>query len=185
MRPNWFIGLQVPPDPWFPPLPDPPSGVRMFHPGDLHMTVAFLGGVDETAAHRAMQAITWPTGPLDVTLGPVEAFGRGTALSVTLDQGRDDVADAIAAVRDAALEAAGVRPDTREVRPHCTLARVQRKASRNQRDAAQDWRKALPTAGTPVRIDHLVLYTWSLDRRARLFRVVRRRPLRGISTEDA
>ena len=177
MRPNWFIGLQVPADVWFAALPSPPSGVRIFHPGDLHMTVAFLGGVDETAAHRAMQAVAWPTGPLDVTLGSVEPFGRGTALAVTLDEGRDTIADAIAAVREPALTAAGAEPDTRPVRPHSTLARLQRKATRAQRDDAHAWAAALPTAGTPLHLGWLALYTWHADRSQRLFRVVRRRPL--------
>ena len=67
MRPNWFVGLPIDPGDWLEAMPAPPASVRVFGPGDLHATVAFLGGVDADAARRAFAlADRWPTGPLEV-----------------------------------------------------------------------------------------------------------------------
>lgn len=56
--PNWFIGLVVPPEARWHQLSMPlPAGVRPFHPADLHLTLAFLGGCDAEAAARAWRAL--------------------------------------------------------------------------------------------------------------------------------
>jgi 2'-5' RNA ligase len=55
--PNWFIALPVSPLGWFERLvPPPPAGFRAFHPDDLHLTIAFLGAVDDATASRGWHA---------------------------------------------------------------------------------------------------------------------------------
>ena len=74
---NWFVALSVPGAPWFSRVTAPPDGVRLFHPDDLHITVAFLGACGEQAAEAAFEvAAKWPTGTLSVTLGDVEPMGN-------------------------------------------------------------------------------------------------------------
>jgi 2'-5' RNA ligase len=159
---NWFVGVVLPP--WTRSLGPLPPGVRALHPDDLHLTVAFLGSCTEVAARAAWDALTWPTGPLDVVLGPCRAFGGRypSALAVTIDDPR--LVDAIDAARGPCLDAAGLPPDDRPVRPHATFARIVRRATKAEARAARAWAEGLPTAGTPVRLDTLALFTWSPER---------------------
>ena len=55
MQPNWFIATPIAPGRWFDRVSAPPSGIRRFHPEDLHATVAFLGAVREEAARAAAE----------------------------------------------------------------------------------------------------------------------------------
>ncbi len=183
MRPNWFVGLPVAAGAWFDALPPPPAEVRLFAATDLHATVAFLGAVEESAARRAFAlAVTWPTGPLDVQLAGLRALGnrrKPSALSVMLGDGAEAVADGISAVRDEMLTTAGARPDRRPPLPHVTLARIARRADAGQRRAALAWAEAVDLGAPAVRLDRIALYTWSVDRRARLFDLVEALPLEG------
>lgn len=153
-----------------------PPRVRLFAPTDLHATLAFLGGCGEARARAAFATVDpAAAAPVAVTFGRVELFGhprRGTALSATLRDGREELARRIGDRRDAALEAAGARPDPRPPRPHVTLARIARRASRQEREAALAWAAAIDLAGITATVDRLALYTWSERRPEEQFRVV-------------
>lgn len=178
-QPNWFIALPVEPGSWMELLGEPPSGVRVFAPGDLHVTVAFLGAVDEAAASDAFCiAEAWPTAPIPVRLGPLRPLGahrKPSALSATISEGTEPVAGGIVAVRDEMLDVARARPDTRAPLPHVTLARITRRASTAERRAALAWAEGLDLGAPRVMLDRIALYTWSADRRTRLFDVVEER----------
>lgn len=185
MRPNWFVALPVDPAGWYPArVADPPPGFRRFHPDDLHLTVAFLGGVDEATARAAWAAA--PAAPdFETTLGPVVPLGNPrqgyTALAATLESGRTAVEGwmgrAIAPMR----AAAGLAPERRPPLAHCTLARPGRRADAGDRRLGLDWAAALDLGGVRLRLDRLALYTWSADRTRRQFRIVAQSgPARGL-----
>ncbi len=187
MRPNHFIGLVVPSraadgTPWFADrVPDPPPGIRRFDATDLHVTIAFLGPVEEDAAARAWRALPALGTPFDVRLGAVLALGRPrrySALSARVDADHDRIARRIGAVRGPLLEIAGAPPETRPVLPHVTVARPTRAASPSQRQAGRAWGEGLDLHGVALRLDTLAWFTWAEDRRGRLFRVVDRRSTR-------
>lgn len=174
MRANWFIALPVPPGDWFERVPAAPSGCRMFAPTDLHLTIAFLGGVSEQRARAAFSAMTWNDGPRDVTFAdvvPMGPRGRYAALSILLDEGRSEIEAEMTRTRDAAYAAAGTPADKRPARAHITIARPKRKATEGERAAALEWAAALTLAGTQARLDAIALYTWSEDRMSNLFRI--------------
>jgi 2'-5' RNA ligase len=55
-RPNWFFSFPL--DGSFVlQLPELPPAFRRYHPDDVHMTLAFLGGCGEAAALRALGVI--------------------------------------------------------------------------------------------------------------------------------
>lgn len=162
--PSSFLGLVVEVGDWHASLTrELPERVRALHPEDVHVTLAFLSGV---APERAMAA--WdaaravPIAPMRVRLhrmiplGPDEGW---TALSATIGVGRDDVANAMLAVRDGATDAAGARRETRPPLPHVTLARLHAKASDAQRDAARQWADALSLDHIELHLKELALYT--------------------------
>ena len=181
-RGNWFVGLKVPTAVWFDALvADAPDDVRVFHPEDVHMTVAFLGACGEDAAMRAWAlADGLEAAPFDAVLDVLIPLGnprRPSALSATLSQGKEQAVAIMRALRDPMIEAAGARPETREPLPHATVARPARRASAEERRRAVAWATAKPAIGIALTIDTLSLYTWSEDRRVRQFRAVTSRTL--------
>ena len=180
MRENWFIAIPIAPGSWFEAVPPVPAGIRRFDAFDLHLTVAFLGGVEESAARAAFRAIGFDEHPQDVTLGAVVPMGsprRYTALSVLLEQGREAIEAAMGRARPIAFEVAGTAPDERPPKAHITIARPKRKATDAERADALAWASAIDLRAVTVRLDTIALYTWSEDRAATLFRVVDEAPL--------
>lgn len=177
---NWFIALPVAAGAWFDALPTLPTGVRRFSPGDLHLTVAFLGGVRGESAHAAFDAVRFELAPRDVTLGAVVPMGppaRYSALSALLAAGREEVEAELGRAGPAAYEAAGATPDKRTPKAHITLARPKRNATSEERREALAWANAIDLGGASVRLEEIALYTWSEDRSSTLFRIVSRSPL--------
>lgn len=176
--PNWFVAIPVNAEGWYDQaVTMPPEGFRRFHPDDLHMTIAFLGGIEEELARAGWDALAWNLPPTRVTLGPVIPMGNPrqySALSVELLEGRRVVEEAIAASRDAVCDAAGAQRERRAAKAHVTIARPARRATDAQRDAGLRWAKRLQLGGTSVLLDSVALYTWSEERRERQFRVVER-----------
>ncbi len=162
-RPNFFVGLAVEAGPWFLGLPDAPPGVRAMGPGDLHITVAFLGPVDEDRARAAFKTHPVPRVPPAVTLSRLVALGAN-AMSLLLDpEGpAHPVAQAIAAVRDDLCDAASARREARPPRPHVTIARGPRAPA----PAVDAWRAAHEhtLVGTQVALRSAALFTWSDQR---------------------
>ncbi len=183
MRPNWFIALPVPAARWFTErvAQHPPPSVRLFHPEDVHLTVAFLGGVTEEAARHAWQrADLWRQGSVRATFGEVIGMGAPahfTALSALLERGRAEVEEGLRACRDPMLNAAGAPPERRAINAHVTIARPRRDARPHERGAALAWAMHLTLRGVEVELSEMALYTWIAERRDRQFQAVERRPL--------
>lgn len=177
MRPNWFLALPVPAEPWLAErVPPPPAPLKAIGGSDLHLTVAFLGACGEERARRAWEGRgDWRLGATRVRLGEVVAMGkprRYSALSALLSAGARELEEEIARCRPAWLAAAGARPDRRPPRAHLTLARPPRGASGAEREAGLAWARGLELEDIELGLDELALYTWSAERPARLFRVV-------------
>lgn len=184
MRPNWFFAFPIH-GAFVRELPAPPDALRLFHPEDVHLTLSFLGGCGEERALGALAALdaalaAEPLEPIEVTLGAVVPMGsrrRYTALSALLERGRPEAAAALARLRDGLADAAAVERDTREPKPHVTLARPRGRASDADRAAGVAWAAGLELSGVSARLDRIALYTWGERRLTRLFQVVAARRL--------
>jgi RNA 2',3'-cyclic 3'-phosphodiesterase len=184
-RPNWFFAFPL--DGAFVlALPEPPPALRRYHADDVHLTLAFLGGVGEAAAQRALDALDQrlaveAPAALEVSLGEVVPMGsrrKYSALSALLAQGRQEASACITAWRDTLTEAASGRREKRPAKPHVTIARPRARATETDRDAGLRWAAALDLSLVRARLDRIALYTWSEVRRERLFRIVTERGLR-------
>lgn len=178
-RSNWFIALPVDASSWYQEhVGVPPVGVRRFHQDDLHLTVAFLGACGEEAARRAFaRPSSWSLGPLKATLGDLVPMGtpqRYSALALLLEEGRETVEREIGQVRDAWLAAAEARPDTRPPKAHITIARPRRRGLADERRAGLAWAETIDVRGLPAALGRPALYTWSRERKERLFEIVER-----------
>lgn len=179
-RANWFVGLAVPGAGWLDRLGPPPTAFRLFGPSDLHLTVAFLGRVDEQAARAAWASTTWRDAPRTITLGAIVPMGsprRWSALSILLVEGRAAIEAEIGRARVATCAAAGVEVDARPPKAHVTIGRPQRRASESERSAARSWAERIELPPVTVTVDKIALYTWSEDRSSSLFRIVASAPL--------
>ena len=94
----------------------------------LHVTVRFIGNVDEAKA-EAIQAALQPSidvAPFDLLVAGAGAFPRTGAPRVLWSGVADGAASLSAVERDITerLNQAGVAPESRDYRPHLTLARI-------------------------------------------------------------
>ena len=184
VRPNWFFAFPVE-GRFVEALPPLPAGFRRFHADDVHLTLAFLGRCGEPAALRALAALEGllpilRQPPIPISLGPVTPMGsarRYTALSALLERGQLEATACLAHVRDTLTEAALGRRERRSPKPHVTLARPQRRATAEQREAGLTWANAVDLRSVHATLDRVALYTWSEPRRGRLFDIVTERRL--------
>jgi RNA 2',3'-cyclic 3'-phosphodiesterase len=184
-RPNWFLAFPID-GAFLLELPAPPSAFRRFHPEDVHLTLAFLGGCGEEGAERALtaldqQLVSAPPRALDVSLGEVVPMGGSprhySALSALLSRGREATTATLTALRDTLTEAANGRRDLRPARPHITLARPKARATAPDREAGLAWAATLQLGSIDAHLDRIALYTWHERRVERLFQIVAERRL--------
>lgn len=185
-RPNWFFAFPI--DGKFVlELPPLPSNFRRFHPDDVHLTLAFLGGVSEAAAHSALAALdarllAAQISAFDVSLAKVVPMGGSrrsySALSALLDRGGSEATACISALRDTLTETASGRRDQRPPKPHVSIARPRSRATEADHEAGLGWAERLELGAVHARLDRIALYTWADARRERLFQIVAERPLR-------
>lgn len=163
-------------------MPRAPARVRVFAPSDLHVTLGFLGTVQEAEAKKAWALIDTFASfePVTGSFSGVTPLGnprKPSALSAMIEQGRDALSDMIAEARAPILAAAGAPQDTRPPLPHMTLARIQRRATAAERREALRWAQGIDMAGASFHAPSVALFTWSDDRQVRLFKIVARREL--------
>lgn len=134
--------------------PAAPGALRPVDPSLMHLTLRFLGEVDEPIVPALQAALDREVPPVDVTLslGAAGTFGPPARTTVAwLGVGGDtDGLAALAALAarteraERAVIASALPPDGRPLRPHLTLARVARGASTGARRAIAEAVAGLP-----------------------------------------
>jgi 2'-5' RNA ligase len=149
-------------------------------PANLHLTLRFLGEVDEATGSRLVEGLS-PALPLrafDVTLGGLGAFppaGRPRVVWVGVTGGAADLVQ-VYDLLEARLAPLGLPREDRPYRPHLTLGRFREPAAplvRTILDRASDF-----SAG-PCRIDEVVLYQSHLAPKGPTYTPLARAPLRA------
>jgi len=115
------------------------SKIRWVKPERIHLTLKFLGDVDDIALPEICSAVSRAAAmnqPFDFEIGNCGCFGSGDSariLWVGVTQGQEDLETLHQAV-DANLADIGFPPERRKFNPHLTLARIRNTASgRNAR----------------------------------------------------
>lgn len=110
------------------------ASVRWVSPGNMHITLKFLGEITEGRAasvREAVMAVATRTPPFELALGSVGAFpncNRPRVVWVGVQGGTRLLAELAGAV-ESALAAEGFPPEKRSFRAHLTLGRCKRPAA--------------------------------------------------------
>ncbi|MEO8418842.1 MAG: RNA 2',3'-cyclic phosphodiesterase [Methylophilaceae bacterium] len=102
--------------------PPPMAGMRRVEPGQMHLTLHYIGEANIERIAAALRAVAVPA--FSLTLEGVGRF-HSTGKAVTLWAGVSDNAELLGlhAAIAAALAVEGYRPEARHYSPHITLAR--------------------------------------------------------------
>ena len=109
----------------------PADGLRFTDPGQAHVTLAFLGDVEESRVEAVAEAVRAAiddagVGPFEATYGGLGVFPSMEYISVVwlgVGEGAERLARLQAAVEDRTT-ALGFEPADHEFTPHVTLART-------------------------------------------------------------
>jgi len=144
-------------------------GARWISPENMHLTLRFIGEVNEGQAADIDDALTAVRArAFDLRLAGVNAFGKGRSLhSLWVGVAEPGPVAALHEKIDRVLQEAGVAPDKRKFHPHVTLARL-RDAPTDRVEAFMR-RHALFSAG-PLAIDRFVLFSSHLSRNGSIYR---------------
>ncbi len=161
-----FVALPIPPDlrssihDWGRVAISTLPGARLVPERNLHLTLRFLGEVDESEVARLLGAIESSVAahpPFEATLAGPGTLPGGSRARVAhlgiepdprLDALRSDVADGVEAVL-------GLEPESRPFRPHLTIARTRRPWRRH---ACNVWEQAeCPLRGSSFEVTYVDL----------------------------
>ena len=110
-------------------------GARWIDPENYHLTLRFIGDVDDTVAHEAASALgRVRRAPFDLHLEGVISFGgrkpRAIVSGVSAPQALMD----LQAEQERLMRRIGFEPEGRKYIPHVTLARLRESSSRQVAD---------------------------------------------------
>jgi len=103
-------------------------GARWVEPGNMHITLRFIGEVDAAAAEEIHDALSHITAaPLDLELQGLGVFGQGhKAHALWVGVSRTPALAHLQSKVESTLVRAGLAPEGRKFTPHVTLARLKK-----------------------------------------------------------
>jgi 2'-5' RNA ligase len=149
------------------------SGLSWVKPENAHLTVRFLGDLDDSEVQRVRDSVRRSGAPLTAPLARLGRLGafprpeRPRVLWAGLAQGGPE-AEAVAAAVNDALEADGFGPLDKPFRPHLTLARAREGA----RGVADLLRVSLPEAPPAGRLQQLAVMKSELHPSGAMYNVL-------------
>ena len=155
-------------------------GARWVKPENLHLTLRFLGEVDNMAAADVDDALAKIRSPgFDLSLNGIGHFGEGRklrALWVGVDA--SDQLMRLQEKIEQALIRAGLPPEPRKFKPHITLARFKSNPGARLQDYLADHN--LVRAG-PIAITSFELYSSFTSAEGAIYRVEASYPLEPVA----
>ena len=122
-----FVGIEFPPELKLrlSLLQSGVSGAKWVDPGNFHLTLRFIGEVDEgTAADVDEALLRLKARPFSLQLAGAGVFGGDKPRQLWVGAEREPALAALQAKIEQALIRAGLLPEPRKFAPHVTLARL-------------------------------------------------------------
>ena len=157
--PRLFTGLEIPSDigQTLSSLRGGLPGARWITPENYHLTLRFIGDVDDTTAHEVASLLgRIKRGAFDLHMEGLTSFGgkkpRAVVASVSPAQALLDVQ----AEQERLMQRIGLEPEGRKYTPHVTLARLREASSRDVADylAARGFFRT-----SPFKVSRFVLFS--------------------------
>ena len=157
--PRLFTGVEIPPDigQALASLRGGLPGARWIDPENYHLTLRFIGDVDDLIAHEVASLLgRVKRDAFELHLEGVTSFGgrkpRAVVATVALSQALLDVQ----AEHERLMQRIGLEPEGRKYTPHVTLARLRESSSRQVADylAARGYFRT-----APFRVSRVVLFS--------------------------
>ena len=124
--PRLFTGLEVPDKlrTWLKLKQGGLPGVRWIEPEDFHITLKFIGDVENRLANDLVEQLSlrpWQS-PL-IVLGELNCFGGDKPTAIFASVAHNDQLSALSAAHDRIMQQLGLPPDSRRFTPHITIGR--------------------------------------------------------------
>jgi 2'-5' RNA ligase len=144
----------------------PEAPVRWVEPEGYHLTLRFLGEVDDPSPVVAhVETALAGVGPLSATLGAPGSFGSGSRLRVVWVALSAPGLDELARSVEEGCRRAGFPPEARPFRAHVTLGRVRRgKGGRATRGLVDAIKVGAAPAIDAFPVEQVVLFESTLER---------------------
>lgn len=158
------------------------AGVRWTAPSNFHITLQFLGEVDNRdlhTVHRAADKVCRRLPPFTLRVAGVGAFPnlrRPKTVWAGITDGAADLQRLFAALDDELVTVGGYRRESRAYTPHLTLGRI---TDDHADDLAATLSKFQTWVGGQTTVDEVVVYTSQLLRDGPEYSPVARATLRG------
>ena len=139
------------------------GGLRPVRPENMHLTLKFFGNVNARQVDSIIDTLAHTVKtirPFTIRLGNVSAYPNTKSPRVLWVGLEEDVASLQDAHRriETALEQVDIEPDSREFRPHLTIARMRDRTSlAERRKAAEALFSADFRSGLQISVDHVSL----------------------------
>ncbi len=159
------------------------AGVTWATPESMHVTLLFLGEVDDRDLHpvcKAVKAVAAGEPPFTLHVSGVGAFPtprRPKVLWAGVTAGADALRRLNAALEEKMLGLGGYRTEERGYTPHLTLGRVRAEADGDA--VAGEVQKRLAWNGGRVAVGEVLVYSSEAERDGPVYTVIGRAPLAG------
>ncbi|MGO4706678.1 RNA 2',3'-cyclic phosphodiesterase [Microvirga sp. 2MCAF38] len=126
--PRLFTGIEIPADiglrlsTYRGGLP----GARWIDPDNYHITLRFIGDIDDRTAHDLYSVLgeTRRRGPVTVTIDSLDTFGGGRPRVVFAKASANNEINELQSEQERLVRRVGLPPEKRKFTPHVTLARL-------------------------------------------------------------
>jgi RNA 2',3'-cyclic 3'-phosphodiesterase len=159
------------------------AAVKWVAPQGMHVTLLFLGEVDDRELHAVCKAVkevaaSEPPFPLRVSgVGAFPTPRRPKILWAGITDGVEPLQRLHAALEERMLDLGCYRKEERGYTPHLTLGRV--KGDADAHALAPEITKRLAWEGGRFAVDEVLVFSSELDRHGPVYTVIGRAPLSG------
>ena len=132
--PRLFTGLEIPSDigQALATLRGGLPGARWIDPGNYHLTLRFIGDVDDTVAHEVASLLgRVKRGAFDLHMEGLTSFGGRKPRAVVANVSPAQALLDVQAEQERLMQRIGLEPEGRKYTPHVTLARLRESSSRD------------------------------------------------------
>jgi RNA 2',3'-cyclic 3'-phosphodiesterase len=132
-------------------------GARWIDPENYHMTLRFMGDVDDIIAHEIASLLgRVRRQPFELRMEDLKSFGGRKPRAVVATLGPAQGLMELQAEHERLMQRVGLEPDGRKYTPHVTLARLRESSSRQVADYLA---LRAPFRSPPFKVSRFVLFS--------------------------